>query len=54
VEGVLTLEDLIETLLGVEIVDEADQIADLRELAQQLRQQRLERLRSSLPPPVRP
>ncbi len=54
VEGVLTLEDLIETLLGVEIVDEADQIADLRELAQQLRQQRLERLRSTLSPPARP
>lgn len=32
-EGVVTLEDAIETLLGTEIVDEFDQTIDLRELA---------------------
>jgi CBS domain containing-hemolysin-like protein len=32
-EGVVTLEDAIETLLGVEIVDELDKNIDLREVA---------------------
>lgn len=34
--GVVTLEDVIETLLGLEIVDEADTTADLQELARDL------------------
>ena len=34
--GVVTLEDVIETLLGLEIVDEADTTADLQELAREL------------------
>jgi CBS domain containing-hemolysin-like protein len=34
-EGIVTLEDAIETLLGIEIVDELDQTIDLRELAKQ-------------------
>ena len=39
--GIVTLEDCIETLLGVEIVDESDEVADMRKLAKdQLRQQR--------------
>lgn len=33
--GLVTLEDAIETLLGVEIVDEFDSVADLREFALQ-------------------
>lgn len=33
--GVVTLEDAIETLLGSEIVDESDVVADMRVLAQQ-------------------
>ena len=34
--GLVTMEDVIETLLGVEIVDESDEVEDLRELAKQL------------------
>ena len=33
VEGLVTMEDVIESLLGVEIMDEYDTVADLRELA---------------------
>jgi CBS domain containing-hemolysin-like protein len=39
VAGLVTLEDLIETLLGNEIVDETDRVVDLQESARQLRRQ---------------
>jgi len=35
VQGILTLEDIFETLLGMEIVDEGDETVDMRELARQ-------------------
>ena len=39
--GLVTLEDCIETLLGVEIMDDSDKVADMRKLAKdQLRQER--------------
>jgi CBS domain containing-hemolysin-like protein len=41
IEGLLSMEDVVETILGVEIVDEADKIADLRELAKQSRDKRI-------------
>ena len=47
--GIVTLEDLIETLLGVEITDESDKVADLRALAIQLRDKRLKRKQSPSP-----
>lgn len=31
--GLVTLEDVVETLIGMEIVDELDEVADMRELA---------------------
>jgi len=34
-EGIVTLEDAIETLLGVEIIDEFDSVADMRQLARE-------------------
>ncbi len=36
--GVITLEDAMETLLGVEIVDETDKVADMQALARRLHQ----------------
>ncbi|PVZ65693.1 CNNM domain-containing protein [Pelagibaculum spongiae] len=36
IKGVITLEDLIETLLGMEIVDEHDQAQDMQQLARRL------------------
>lgn len=40
VAGLITLEDLIETLLGDEIVDETDRVVDLQESARRRRRQR--------------
>jgi CBS domain containing-hemolysin-like protein len=42
--GVVTLEDVVETLIGIEIVDEADQIDDLRRLARDKWRERMRRL----------
>ncbi|MGH1347902.1 MAG: CNNM domain-containing protein [Nannocystales bacterium] len=42
--GLVTLEDVVETLFGTEIVDEADNVADLRELARKKWQERAQRL----------
>lgn len=41
VEGLITMEDVVETILGVEIVDEADNVIDLRQLAKQRRDKRV-------------
>jgi CBS domain containing-hemolysin-like protein len=44
--GVVTLEDVLEEILGREIVDEFDQVADMRELAQRRRRQVMKNLDS--------
>ncbi len=38
--GIITMEDVIETILGLEIVDETDTETDMRELAQRHREKR--------------
>jgi CBS domain containing-hemolysin-like protein len=45
-EGIVTLEDVVETLLGVEIVDEFDSVEDLRKHARDLWQNRKNALSS--------
>lgn len=44
VKGLVTLEDVLETLLGLEIVDEIDKVEDMQALARQLMDKRVERL----------
>ncbi|MBM2815039.1 MAG: domain containing protein [Ignavibacteria bacterium] len=48
VEGLITMEDVLETMLGVEIVDEADRVVDLREYAKQRRDKRVASLASGM------
>jgi CBS domain containing-hemolysin-like protein len=43
-EGILTLEDILETILGIEIVDEGDTIDDMRKLARRLWRKRAIRM----------
>ena len=40
-DGIVTLEDVVETLIGIEIVDEADTIDDMRRLARQKWEERM-------------
>ena len=40
-EGVVTLEDVVETLIGIEIVDEADKHVDMRKVAREKWGQRM-------------
>jgi len=43
-EGIVTMEDIIETLLGLEIVDESDAIEDMQALARKNWEIRAKRL----------
>lgn len=43
-EGVVTLEDVVETLVGIEIVDEADDAVDMRKVAREKWNGRMEKL----------
>ena len=46
--GILTLEDAIETLLGIEIVDEYDEVEDMRMLALRLGKRRRSKMLGNL------
>ena len=45
VSGIVTLEDVLEELIGREIVDESDQVTDLRAYAQRRREDTLNRVK---------
>ena len=47
--GVVTMEDVVETLLGLEIVDEFDDIEDMQKLARQKWRERAKRLGIVIP-----
>ena len=42
--GIVTMEDIIETLLGLEITDEVDNVEDLQELARKNWEKRAKKL----------
>jgi CBS domain containing-hemolysin-like protein len=44
VEGIITLEDVLETLLGLEIVDEKDEAVDMQKEARRLWRQRADKM----------
>ena len=46
VSGLVTMEDVVETLLGIEIVDELDSVADMREQALKQWKQRKQKAKS--------
>ncbi|USZ15930.1 CNNM domain-containing protein [Moraxella sp. FZLJ2107] len=48
VKGLVSLEDVLETLLGLEIVDEFDRVDDMQALAHQLMDRRMARLGAKL------
>jgi CBS domain containing-hemolysin-like protein len=43
-KGLVTLEDVVETLLGIEILDEGDRVDDMQKLARQMWVKRAERM----------
>ena len=47
VSGLVTMEDVVETILGIEIVDELDPVADLREQALRQWKQKKSRIRKA-------
>ncbi len=52
--GVVTSEDVIETLLGMEIIDESDHADDMRELARRRWRERAAKMELEIPAPDTP
>jgi CBS domain containing-hemolysin-like protein len=50
-EGIVTMEDVLETLLGLEIVDESDSAEDMQVLARRKWEAREERIALSIEKP---
>lgn len=49
VEGVVTVEDIVETLLGLEIVDEKDDSADMQQMAKDIWKKKAKKLNIDVP-----
>lgn len=54
VDGVVTMEDVLETLIGLEIVDEVDSVKDMRAMARAKWEARAKHIESKLPGPPTP
>ena len=54
VDGVVTMEDVLETLIGLEIVDEMDSVKDMRAMARAKWEARAKHIGSSPPVPAKP
>ena len=48
-EGIITMEDILETLLGLEIMDESDKTADMQQYARRMWRKRAQAMGISLP-----
>jgi CBS domain containing-hemolysin-like protein len=48
-EGILTLEDILETLLGLEIIDESDKTADMQQHARRMWKKRAQAMGITIP-----
>jgi CBS domain containing-hemolysin-like protein len=48
-EGIITMEDILETLLGLEIMDESDKTADMQQYARRMWKKRAQEMGITLP-----
>jgi len=53
VDGVVTMEDVLETLIGLEIVDEMDSVQDMRAMARAKWEARAKHIESKAPGPAK-